>query len=308
MESAGVLSDDEIIQIMKSGYRAGINRVHWTGGEPTLRDMERIIGKSRELGYVDQILTTNGSRGGEYVKKMAKQGLNRLIVSLDTMNPQRFKNITKRDCLDKVIETIRTSVEVLEQSTKMNIVYLEETKTEIFDFITLSQEINTNKNNLGNLVIKFIEMTEMNPRFFAPDGKQFYNQHHTGKELMLMELRKFGTLIPTDVIGNNPNTHYWFIPEIRLKVGMINIPSQNYMCGGDGCAKIRLNPYGKIAVCVNQEPVDINNKTEQEQAEIIKNLINYRGLIDSFYPQRKHQQRDNFGYWRFGNCNDANSK
>jgi len=122
MESAGVLSDDEIIQIMKSGYRAGINRVHWTGGEPTLRDMERIIGKSRELGYVDQILTTNGSRGGEYVKKMAKQGLNRLIVSLDTMNPQRFKNITKRDCLDKVIETIRTSVEVLEQSTKMNIV------------------------------------------------------------------------------------------------------------------------------------------------------------------------------------------
>lgn len=308
MEYSGVLEDDEIMQIMRAGIKSGITRVHWTGGEPTLRDMEKFIGNSKALGYVDQVLTTNGSRGGDYVRRMANQGLDRLIVSLDTVDPQKFKEITKRDCLEAVIDTIKTSVEILEQPTKMNIVYLKDTRDEIPGLTSLAREINKIPDRKGSLVIKFIEMTEMNPVFFSEEGKLLYAQNHTGKDIMMMELGKFGTLTQTTVVGNNPNTKYYFMPELGIKVGMINIPSQNYQCGGDGCAKIRLNPYGKIAVCVNQEPVDIKGKTEEQQIQIIKYLIAYRGLINNFYPNRKHQQQGNFGYWRFGNCGNTDSK
>ncbi|MCK5026663.1 MAG: radical SAM protein [Nanoarchaeota archaeon] len=307
-EFSGILSDDEIMQIMRSGMKVGINSVHWTGGEPTLRDMEKLIQESKDLGYVDQVLTTNGSKGGDYVRKMAQKGVDRLIVSLDTVNPHRFKEITKVDCLDKVIDTIKTSVEILEQPTKMNIVYLEETKDEIPELIYLAKQINQNHKNKGNLIIKFIEMTEMNPAFGSEDGIELYEKHHTGKDVMMAELRKYGTLEPVKVIGNNPNTRYYHMPELNIKVGMINIPSQNYRCGGNGCKKIRLNPYGSIAVCVNQVPISIKGMKEEKQVEIIDDLITYRGLIDHFYPVRKHKQEENFGYWRFGNCGSTNTQ
>ena len=102
------IDDDEIMQIMKAGIQAGVNRVHWTGGEPTIKNMERLIGESREQGYVEQVLNTNGSCGGDYVRKMGELGLDRLIIRLDTLDKKKFIEITKRDYLDIVIDTIKT--------------------------------------------------------------------------------------------------------------------------------------------------------------------------------------------------------
>jgi cyclic pyranopterin phosphate synthase len=311
IETAGILNDKEILQIMKAGYDAGVNRVHWTGGEPTLKNMVKLISESRNIGYIEQVLTTNGSRGGDYVKEMVDSGLDRLIVSLDTLDPIKFKEITKKDCLDKVLETIETSVEILEQPTKVNVVYMEDTKNELPYLIEFGKRINNKTQKRGELVVKFIEITKMNPAFFTEDGKQLYSSAHTGKEIMLKELSKFGSLIPADkdVIGNNPNTHYFNIPEIGIKIGMINIPSTGYNCGGQGCAKVRLNPYGKIAVCVNQYPIDIKGKSLIYQTEVISDLQTYRRMLDKFYPRRKHKQDEtNFGFWRFGNCGDNNTK
>ena len=53
-ESTGILKDSEILQIMQAGINAGINRVHWTGGEPTLRNMKQFIRGSR--GGIDEFL------------------------------------------------------------------------------------------------------------------------------------------------------------------------------------------------------------------------------------------------------------
>lgn len=308
LENSKTLSDNDILQIMKAGFHAGINRIHWTGGEPTIKDMERLISESRQIGYIDQVLTTNGSCGGDYVRKMSAAGLNRLIVSLDTLNPIRFKEITKKDCLDDVIETIKTSVEVLEEPTKINVVYLEETRKELPQLIGLSQEINANPNNKGSLIVKLIEMTEMNPVFYTESGRNLYKKHHIGRDIMKRELEELGSLEPVSIIGNNPNTHYFYMPEFGITIGMITIPSQDYICGGEGCAKIRLNPYGMIAVCVNQEPIAIKGKSENEQSEIMRKLMEYRKSLNSIIPQRRHKQQDNFGYWRFGNCRDMQTK
>jgi cyclic pyranopterin phosphate synthase len=307
-ESTRPLDDESILQIVRAGFKAGVNRVHWTGGEPTIKDMEKIIAASKKTGYIDQVLTTNGSCGGEYVRKMANAGLNRLIVSLDTLNPERFRAITKQDCLDDVIDAIKTAVEIFEEPTKMNVVYMNETRKELSELIRLGRDINSNRANKGSLIVKLIEMTEMNPVFFTETGKSAYVEQHRGREIMKKDIEQFGTLERMTVVGNNPNTHYFHMPEIGLTVGMINIPSQNYNCGGKGCAKIRLNPYGMIAVCVNQEPININGMQEHEQIDVIKKLIEYRGVIDKEMPERKHKQQDNFGYWRFGSCGDVQMK
>ncbi|MDI6738518.1 MAG: GTP 3',8-cyclase MoaA [Nanoarchaeota archaeon] len=308
MENAQPLDDESILQIMKAGFMAGVNRAHWTGGEPTLKDMQKLISETKRIGYAEQVLTTNGSCGGDYVKEMADAGLNRLIISLDTLDPGRFKQITKRDCLEDVIDTIKTAVEIFEEPTKMNVVYLDGTRSELPELIKLGGVINANPKNKGTLIVKLIEMTEMNPVFFTENGKQLYEQQHTGREVMRKELERFGTLEPVKAVGNNPNTHYFYIPEAGIKVGMINIPSQDYRCGGKGCAKIRLNPYGMIAVCVNQKPININGMSEERQTGVIKGLMSYRDVIDKEMPHRKHKQQGNFGYWRFGNCGNLQNK
>lgn len=308
MEKSKPLDDESILQIIRAGFKAGVNRVHWTGGEPTIKDMQKLIGETKKIGYAEQVLTTNGSCGGNYVKEMADAGLSRLIVSLDTLDTERFKQITKRDCLEDVIGTIKTAVEIFEEPTKMNVVYLTGTRTELPELIKLGRTVNANPRNRGSLIVKLIEMTEMNPVFLTGDGRKLYEQHHTGRDEMKKELERFGTLEPVNVVGNNPNTHYFYIPEAGIKVGMINIPSQNYGCGGKGCAKIRLNPYGMIAVCVNQKPININGMPEEQQANVIKELISYRDVIDKEMPGRKHKQHGNFGYWRFGNCGDLQNR
>jgi len=301
------LSDEEILQIIKAGYQAGINKVHWTGGEPTLKNMELLISETKKIGYLDQVLTTNGSKGGEYVKKMVDQGLSRLIVSLDTLKPERFKKITKVDCIDSVLDTIEESVKLLEQPTKVNVVYTKETVDEIPYLIDLAKRINSNDNK-GELIIKFLEVTKMNPAFFSKEGEETFSKIHDGKDLMMSELSKYGTLVDVTkkVVGNNPNTNYFRIPELGIVVGMINIPSNNYRCGGSGCAKIRLNSYGKVAVCINQKPIDIRGKSLSFQTKVLKDLQVYRGMLDYFYPDRKHQQSvENAGYWRFGDLNSG---
>lgn len=295
------LTENEIMQIVRAGKEVGIDRIHWTGGEPTIKDIQRLIADTKGLGYVDQVITTNGAKGGEYVEMMAEAGLDRLIVSLDTMDRQQFIDITKRDKLAEVLDTARTATHILRKPTKMNIVYTSQNANQMGNFVELSKDINSTPGNLGELIIKFIELTEMNP-VFSNEGLARFDERHSRKEQMMAQLGRYGTLIDTTPEGNNPSTHYFRIPEQNgITVGMINIPSEDYKCGGDGCAKIRLNSYGNIAVCVNQAPVNIKGKSLEEQKEVISDLVAYRSMINRFYPDRKHQQdKGSFGFWRFG--------
>jgi len=303
------LTEDEIMQIVEAGRDAGVRKIHWTGGEPTIRNMQRLISETKGLGYDDQVITTNGSRGGDHVEMMAEAGLDRLIVSLDTLDRQQFIDITKRDKLEEVIDTARTATRVLSQPTKMNVVYTRENANQMRDFVELSRDINGNPDNKGSLVVKFLELTEMNP-VFSEEGLARFGERHTTKDAMMKELAQYGTLVPTKTTGNNPSTHYFRIPEQGdIVMGMINIPSEGYRCGGDGCAKIRLNSYGSIAVCVNQAPVNMKGKSLQRQTQIIEDLIGYRSMINTFYPGRQHKQGgNNFGFWRFGDTSSGDKK
>lgn len=303
------MNNKEIMQIIEAGMMSGVNRVHWTGGEPTIvKGLLEMIKQTKTIGYTDQVLTTNGSAGGDYVRQMQEAGLNRLIVSLDTLDRERFKNITQRDSLDQVLDTIETAVTVFDEPTKVNIVYFDETRAELPRLIEFGQKLNKIPNKKGSLIVKLLEMTKMNPAFYDQKTDQIYDAQHSEKELMMKDLSRFGTPREVKVIGNNPSTHYYDMPELGMTVGMINIPSEGYRCGGDGCAKIRLNPYGMVAVCVNHKPIDIREKSVDEQANILTGLMEYREIIKTTMPNRKHQQQNNFGYWRFGDCGVGSAK
>jgi len=132
-----VLSTEEIINIAKKAVVSGITKIRFTGGEPLLRkDIILIIDRvSRLKGIKEVAITTNGVFLGDYVRDLKKAGVKRVNVSLDSLKPDIYKNITTKDCLNDVLRGIKSaSKEGLE--VKLNFVVLEGINdTEEQDFI-----------------------------------------------------------------------------------------------------------------------------------------------------------------------------
>ncbi|MEE9550242.1 MAG: GTP 3',8-cyclase MoaA, partial [Candidatus Binatia bacterium] len=101
-----ILSFEEIARLANLFVQLGVDKIRLTGGEPLVRqDLEKLVGKLSSLnGLKDLCLTTNGSLLSEKVPALKAAGLKRINVSIDTLNPEKFKRMTKRGDLSKVLE------------------------------------------------------------------------------------------------------------------------------------------------------------------------------------------------------------
>ena len=108
----GILQFEEIVRLARVFARLGVGRVRITGGEPLLRrDLDTLVRQLAGLdGVRDLALTTNGVLLAAEAPQLAAAGLHRVTVSLDTLNPARFREMTRLDALDRVLEGIRAAL------------------------------------------------------------------------------------------------------------------------------------------------------------------------------------------------------
>jgi cyclic pyranopterin phosphate synthase len=106
-----ILSFEEIERLFRVFVRLGVRRLRLTGGEPLLRrDLARLIGMLRGIGGLEEIaMTTNGVTLAESAEELARAGLDRVTVSLDTLDPARFKEMTRRDDHARVLAGIEAA-------------------------------------------------------------------------------------------------------------------------------------------------------------------------------------------------------
>lgn len=124
---ADLLTDAEIIRLIRIGVsRLGITMVRLTGGEPLLRpDLEWLVAAIADLDPAPTIaLTTNGIGLAKRARRLADAGLARINISLDTLDPQTFKQITRRPRLDDVLAGVEASVAAGLTPVKINSVLL----------------------------------------------------------------------------------------------------------------------------------------------------------------------------------------
>ena len=119
-----ILSYEEILGVVRLAVTLGINKVRITGGEPLVRKgivpfIARVAGIP---GILDLGLTTNGILLEEFAKPLADAGLHRINISLDTMDPARFREITRGGELNKVLQGIEASRQAGLQPIKINCV------------------------------------------------------------------------------------------------------------------------------------------------------------------------------------------
>ena len=236
LDKSEVLTFEEITRLARLFIQLGVEKIRLTGGEPLARrDLEQLVKSLSNLdGLRDLCLTTNGSTLAEKAQALRAAGLRRLNVSLDSLKPDRFRRITKRGDLQKVLGGLFVAKEHGFSPIKLNAVIERGVNDdEIIDLVTFSLE--------HGFAIRFIEFMDVG------------NANHWQSD----------TIVPKQEILDIINTRFP-LREIGRKGG--SAPSVDYQCvdgSGDigviasvtepfcaSCTRARLTADGRLVTCL----------------------------------------------------------
>jgi cyclic pyranopterin phosphate synthase len=124
MQHEDILSFEDILAVVKKGVAKGITKVRLTGGEPLVRrGIVDLVGMIASIeGITDLSMTTNGILLAQFAKSLKEAGLNRVNISMDTISPSRYKEITRGGDIRRVFDGIRAAKEAGLQPVKINCV------------------------------------------------------------------------------------------------------------------------------------------------------------------------------------------
>lgn len=230
-EPALVASADKLCAAIEFLYRAGIRKVRFTGGEPTLhKDLATVVARVKAMdSSVHTAITTNGVLLESLAPGLASAGLDSANISLDTLDRVRFQSITCRDQLDRVVGGIDAAAHYINR-VKLNCVLVRGTNdAEVPDLIRFADE--------RRLDIRFIEY--MPNRFSAPGDPRFIS----GDEI---RGRLPWDLSPLPVKPASA-ARYYTAPDLKIRVGFIS-PISHPFC--NGCDRIRLAADGMLYACL----------------------------------------------------------
>ncbi|WP_457638844.1 GTP 3',8-cyclase MoaA [Persephonella sp.] len=259
-----ILRYEEIARLVKAMTKYGLRKVRITGGEPLVRpQLEELVRMIRDIPQIKDIsLTTNGITLAKHAEKLKKAGLDRINISIDSLKPDLFYQITKGR-LEDVLEGIKVSKKLGFNPIKVNAVVVKGlNEDEALDFVEFGAQY--------GVEVRFIEM--------MPIGGELINWTEE-KVKPLDEIKrkieeKYGRLIPAISIGSGAARVYK-VEKLGVKVGFIT-PISNPFC--DGCSKLRLTAEGHIKLCLRtDEELDakpiIRNGTDEELDSFIRKVL-----------------------------------
>jgi len=236
-----VMSVEEIVHIAKTALSLGISRVKITGGEPLLRkDILDIVGGIAELqGLRNLSMTTNGAFLEAVAKDLKMKGLNRVNVSLPTLNPETYHNLMGGNLKD-VIEGVRAAVEAELYPVKLNMLMLKSVnEREVERMIQFAE--------LTMTILQLIELEPLNL------SEAYYERYHLDLNEIEQKLKEQALEVRTREYMQNRRVY--FLP--RVKVEVIHPIENTEFCAH--CTRIRVTSDGKLKPCLmrNDNLVDI---------------------------------------------------
>ena len=261
------MTPDEIYRICKVAKEIGVRKIRLSGGEPLIRkDIVEIVSKIASLDFKDISMTSNGILLEKYAKDLKEAGLDRVNVSLDTLNPKTYEFITKKDYLKKAKEGILKSVEVGLYPVKINMVIMKDINEheikEMFEFC---------KDN--NMVLQLIELIESE----NCDDDKFSAEYHYKLDMVEDRLADIADDVREREFMQGRKKYYINGGEIEVVKPVDN----SKFCAN--CTRLRVTPDGKIKPCLlrNDNLVDIiteirNDASDEKLEEIFLKGINKR--------------------------------
>ncbi len=236
---AQLLTLEELATISRAFIELGVDKIRITGGEPLIR--RNVIKLFQDIGQLpglrELVITTNGSQLPKLAQQLKDAGVKRINISLDSLNAEKFKRITRTGNLEDVLAGLQAAMDVGFKRIKLNTVILKNRNDdEIIDLVQFAID--------RNIDISFIEEMPLGVIGDHDRAEAYYSS-----DQIRVDIEKSMTLIPTTESTGGPSKYYK-IPNTETRVGFIS-PHSNNFC--DQCNRVRLTCEGRLLLCLGQE-------------------------------------------------------
>ena len=288
LKSSERLSFDEILRVTKLFTDLGVSKIRITGGEPLLRvNLTELIGDLSTLKKIEDIaLTTNGVLLKKYSEELKACGLNRITVSLDSIDPEQFRKMSGgRGNLETVLEGIDAALSVGFKKLKINAVIKRGTNDDqVIEMIDYFKD--------QSVIIRFIEYMDVG------NLNQWKLNETVGSDEIIKKLSEKWQLDPLDKNYEGETAQRYQIDGSETEIGLISSVTKPF-CGS--CTRARLSSDGKLYNCLfASEGKDIRSWVRDGKSdEYIKNEL------ASIWKER----RDRYSELRYsGEINNTDEK
>ena len=239
-----LLSYEEITALTRCFAELGIRKVRITGGEPLVRpNLTELVFRIREIPEIRELaLSTNGIFLKSQARKLKEAGLDRVNISLDTLNRMRFQEIARMNRLHDVLDGIEEALHAGLEPVKLNTVLMKGINDdEILDLVRFAVE--------KSIEVRFIELMPTN-NFVSLDSKARFFSTEEAKA----RIEKEFSLIPVDTYFSSP-AEVFQIAGTAARVGFIS-PLSCVFCAR--CNRLRLKANGALKTCLHgKEDLDL---------------------------------------------------
>ena len=276
-----LLTTKEIIRLIKTISKMGVSKIRFTGGEPLLRkDLLKLVQFAKEVPGIESVhLTTNGLLLSKHIQELERAGLSGINISLDTLNSEKFKIITRRDGLNLVLNSLNKAMQSSIQSIKLNVVGMRDfNDDELMDFVRLTKE--------NDITVRFVELMPFDSHQIWKTGK-FYGADH-----ILADIKnQVSELKPID--GSRTEHHIFRVDDYKGKVAVIPAYSRS-LCGA--CNRIRITADGKLLNCLySQNEINLRDAMRTGKTDMM--------IKDMIYGTMKKKFKDGWEAQNQGNDN-----
>jgi len=275
LDHADILSYEEILEVIQIAVDLGVNKVRLTGGEPLLRsNFVHFVDSVCRIPQIEDVsVTTNGVLLKEMAAPLFEAGLRRINVSLDTLNPLKYRKITHVECFDAVWEGLQVAEAVGFSPIKVNVVVirgLNDDEIQKFADLSLKKPYH----------VRFIE--------YMPIGRDsnWRPEKYISSDEIRYELETFASLhkVP-NATHDGPAERYRFESAVG-EVGLISAISHHFC---PSCNRLRLTADGRLRPCLfADDEVDIksalrNGRSQEDLRKIFHQAI-------AMKPRRHHAE------------------
>lgn len=238
LPKAELLTLEEMQRLCAAFIRMGVKKLRLTGGEPLVRrgamDLIAQLGQQLGHGLEELTLTTNGSQLVKYAQGLARAGVRRINVSLDTLDEQKFAAITRWGRLAQVMQGI-DAAQAAGLAIKINMVALKGVNDDEFDGMLRW----CGSRGMDLCLIETMPMGEVTQR----------EETHLKLDQVRAALARRWTLTPSSYVTGGP-ARYDTVLETGCRVGFITPLSHNFC---ESCNRVRLTCTGRLYMCLGQE-------------------------------------------------------
>ncbi len=239
LPKAQILTLEEILRTARAFVESGVGKIRITGGEPLVR--RNVLWLLEEIGRIPQlrelVITTNGSQLARMAGDVRRSGVRRINISLDSLQPERFRRMTRNGDLDRVLAGIDAAIAAGFERVKLNVVVLKNRNhDEVTDLVQFAVD--------RGIDISFIEEMPLGAVSDHDRLEVFYPSHQIRSDLA----PRF-SLVPTTKSSGGP-ARYYQVASSATNVGFISPHSHNFC---DSCNRVRLTAEGRLLLCLGQE-------------------------------------------------------